>query len=438
MNAYQCLKEQLNDSFDIVERVIANKEKKAYIFFLSSLSDNQLMEALCEGLTRSLWMEKPFAIFPCAMEKCKDIQIAIDALFSGQSVVIMDDTYYLVETRSYPSRNSAEPMNEQSIRGAHDGFVENIIFNVGLIRRRIRDPRLRIEIKKIGSIGRRDIVYAYLEGSVNKTVLADFKRRLNQHERVDCINEHDFIALLYDKTMNPYPHVRYSERPDICSLHLLQGYMVVLVDNCPCGMILPTTFFELLSQMEEFTQTLFTANFTRILRLCAVLFSIYLLPLWCALLIDRNPTLLNLPMLDIHLYEFAFQVLFADIVIEWLRQALIHTPSLLSGIMSLIAVFVLGEMAIEQGAYTQEILIMIALVNIGNALTPGYELAMANKISRILLVILSLCAGQLGFLIGVLIHLYVLIHAGSTIPYLYPLLPFSFRECVRILKGGKR
>ena len=317
-------------------------------------------------------------------------------------------------------------------------FVENIILNVGLLRRRIRDPKLHIEIFKMGSISRRDIVYAYIEGNVNEAILTDFKQRLKKHEHTDCINEHDFVALLYDKTLNPYPHVRYSERPDICSVHLMQGYLVVLVDNCPCGIIMPTTYFELLSQMEEFTQTLFTANFTRIIRLSGVLFSIYLLPLWCALLIDKNPTMLNLPMLDIHLYTFAFQVLFADIVIEWLRQALIHTPSILSGIMSLIAVFVLGEMAIEQGAYTQEVLIMIALVNIGNALTPGYELSMAKKKSRMLLVIAALCAGQLGFLIGVLLHIYVLIHAGASIPYLYPLFPFSLKECVRILKSGKR
>ena len=438
MNLYEAFKSQLNTSFDIVERVITNQNQKAYLFFLSSLSDNQLLESLCEGLLESIWHQKSFALFPCAIEPTKDIKTALDALMSGQCVVLLDYNFYLVETRSYPSRNSAEPMNEQSIRGAHDGFVENIILNVGLLRRRIRDPKLHVEIFKMGSISRRDIVYAYIEGNVNEAILTDFKQRLKKHEHTDSINEHDFVALLYDKTLNPYPHVRYSERPDICSLHLMQGYLVVLVDNCPCGIIMPTTFFELLSQMEEFTQTLFTANFTRIIRLCGVLFSIYLLPLWCALLIDKNPTMLNLPMLDIHLYTFAFQVLFADIVIEWLRQALIHTPSILSGIMSLIAVFVLGEMAIEQGAYTQEVLIMIALVNVGNALTPGYELSMANKISRMLLVISALCAGQLGFLIGVLLHIYVLIHSGASIPYLYPLFPFSLKECVRILKSGKR
>ena len=437
MNRYQQIKEHLNESFDIIERVICNQHQQAYVFFLSSLSDNQLLERLCEGLTLSIWQNKNFAIFPCAMEECNSVTQAISALLSGQCIVLIDEVIYLVETRSYPSRSSAEPMNEQSIRGAHDGFVENIIFNVGLLRRRIRDPRLMIQIKKIGSLSRCDIVYAYLEGKVNPYILKDFEMRLASNEQVDCMNAHDFVALIYRKTLNPYPCVRYSERADLCALHLMQGYLIVMVDNSPYAIIMPTTLIEQMSQMEEFTQTLCTANFTRIIRYCGVLFSVYLLPLWCALLVDKNPTMLKLPMLEIQLYTFAFQVLFADVVIEWLRQALIHTPNLLSGIMSLIAVFVLGEMAIEQGAYTQEVLIMIALVNIGNALTPGYELSMANKISRILLVIVSLWAGQIGFLIGVLVHLYILLHAGLNIPYLYPLLPFSFHECLRILKGGK-
>ena len=437
MNRYQDIKSRLNDSFDIIERKISHQNQQAYVFFLSSLSDNQLLEHLCEGLTLSIWQNKHFAIFPCAIEICDDVTQAISALFSGQCIVLIENVIYLVETRSYPSRSNAEPINEQSIRGAHDGFVENIILNVGLLRRRIRDPRLMIQIKKIGSLSRCDVVYAYLEGKVKPSILQDFESRLAINEHIDCINAHDFVALMYCKTLNPYPCVRYSERPDICALHLMQGYLIVMLDNSPYAIIMPTTFIEQMSQMEEYTQTLCTANFTRCIRFLGVLFSLYLLPLWCALLIDRNPTMLKLPMLEIKLYTFAFQVLFADIVIEWLRQALIHTPNILSGIMSLIAVFVLGEMAIEQGAYTQEVLIMIALVNIGNALTPGYELSMANKITRILLVIASLFAGQIGFLIGVLLHIYILLHAGLNIPYLYPLLPFSFHECLRILKGGK-
>ena len=210
-----------------------------------------------------------------------------------------------------------------------------------------------------------------------------------------------------------------------------------MVDNSPTAMILPTTFFEQTKQIEEYTQTTMVAIFTRVLRLIGIAFSLYLLPLWIGLLIDRIPTMLKLPMLDIHPITFGFQVILADIVVEWIRQSLIHTPSILSSIMSFIAVFVLGDMAIELGAYTSEILIMVAVSNIGNLLTPSYELSLANKVFRIFIGTLALFFGCNGFCIGVFIHMLILLSTKTIkFPYLYPFIPFSYKECKRIFVGA--
>ena len=347
------------------------------------------------------------------------------------------DTYYCIETRQYPSRTTAEPSVEKSVRGSHDGFVENIILNVGLIRRRIRDPKLRIVINKEGVKTRTDIAYCYIEHLVDPDILQDFENRLLHLDEMEILSERNLCEALYGKTWNPYPHVRYSERPDICAIHLLQGYLVVLVDNAPTAMIIPTTFFEQTKQIEEYTQTTLIACFTRIIRLVGILFSIYLLPLWIVLIVERNPTMLNIPMMDINLFEFGFQIIFADIVVEWIRQSLIHTPSILSGIMGFIAVFIMGDTAIVLGAYTKEILVMIALCNIGNLLTPSYELSLANKVFRILIGGLALFFGLSGFCVGVLLHLILLLSTKTVkYPYLYPFIPFSFKECKKILFGA--
>lgn len=147
--------------------------------------------------------------------------------------------------------------------------------------------------------------------------------------------------------------------------------------------------------------------------------------------------MLNIPMMDINLFEFGFQIIFADIVVEWIRQSLIHTPSILSGIMGFIAVFIMGDTAIELGAYTKEILVMIALCNIGNLLTPSYELSLANKVFRILIGGLALFFGLSGFCVGVLLHLILLLSTKTVkYPYLYPFIPFSFKECKKILFGA--
>lgn len=434
----QEMKAQLASSFDVVYRSITIEGKHAYLIFLSSLSDPSLLSDLVEGFVITASNGLAITFYPGAVTTVYDRQEALVNMLSGQCLVLLEESeaYYCIETRSYPSRQNGEPSVEKSVRGAHDGFVENIIFNVGLIRRRIRDPQLCVKIAKKGSKTKTDIAYLYLEKLVDVDVLEDFEHRLRDMKECEIINERNLCEALYGKTWNPYPHVRYSERPDICAIHLLQGYVIVLCDNSPSAMILPTTFFEQTKQMEEYTQTTLVALFTRMLRLIGIAFSLYLLPLWIALVVDQNPTMLQLPMHDIRLYEFGFQIIFADVVVEWLRQSLIHTPTVLSGIMSFVAVFVLGDMAVELGAYTKEILIMIALCNIGNLLTPSYELSLANKLFRILIGLCALCFGTSGFCFAVLVHISILLSTKTIkYPYLYPFIPFSWKEFKRIWLG---
>lgn len=434
------LQKALANSFDVVYRHVSIQEKQCVLVFLSSLTDSALISNIVESIVITAKSEVALTFYPGSVEAKEDLHKAITSMLSGQCIVLVEGSKqaYCVETRRYPSRTTAEPSVEKSVRGAHDGFVENIILNVGLLRRRIRDPKLRVVLNKEGVKTRTDIAYVYIEHLVDPDILADFEHRLLTLDETEILSERNLCEELYGKTLNPYPHVRYSERPDICAIHLLQGYLIVLVDNSPSAMILPTTFFEQTKQIEEYTQTTLIATFTRVIRLIGIVFSLYLLPLWIALVVDHNPTMLQLPIMeDVHLLEFGFQVIFADIVVEWIRQSLIHTPSILSSIMSFIAVFVLGDMAVGFGVYTNEILIMIALVNIGNMLTPSYELSLANKAFRIMIGAFALCFGQFGFCLGVFIHVLVLLSTKTIkYPYLYPIIPFSYKELKKILFGA--
>ena len=425
----------LSPSFDIVYRHVTIQNTQAWLIFLSSLSDSELIASLVEGFVITAGNDLHITFYPGAVDKVTDLKKAITNMLSGQCLVLMDNSevYYCIETRHYPARSTAEPNVEKSVRGAHDGFVENVILNVGLIR----DPRLVVTMNKEGVKTRTDVAYLYIDGLVDVDVLHDFESRMHTLPEAEILSERNLVELLYGKTWNPYPHVRYCERPDICAIHLLQGYLIALVDNSPTGVILPTTFFEQTKQIEEYTQTTLVATFTRVLRLIGIVFSLYLLPLWIALVIDQNPTLLNIPIQHVNVYQFGFQVILADIIVEWIRQSLIHTPTILSSIMSFVAVFLLGDMAIELGAYTKEVLIMVALVNIGNLLTPSYELSLANKVFRIFIGFLALMFGISGFCVGVLLHIVILLSTKTIkFPYLYPLIPFSYKECGRILFGA--
>lgn len=432
---------QLSSSFDIVYRHIHIQDKEVWLIFLSSLTDSKLISSVVEGFVITAGNHLQTTFYPGAVDEVEKLDKAITQMLSGQCLVLLEDSdvYYCVETRYYPSRSTAEPNVEKSVRGAHDGFVENIILNVGLIRRRIRNPDLVVSMSKNQAKTRTDIVSLYIDGLLDQDIITDFEQRMKQLNESEILSERNLVEMLYGKTWNPYPHVRYCERPDICAIHILQGYMVILVDNSPTAIILPTTFFEQTKQIEEYTQTTIVAVFTRLLRFMGILFSLYLLPLWIGLVIDQNPTLLALPLHNVNVYEFGFQVIIADIIVEWIRQSLIHTPTILSSIMSFVAVFLLGDTAIQIGAYTEEVLIMVALVNIGNLLTPSYELSLANKIFRMIMECFALAFGVSGFCIGLFLHIIVLLSTKTIkYPYLYPIIPFSYKECKRILLGQSR
>lgn len=434
MNHFTSIQKRLKASFDVsFDEVILN-DKKAYLIFLTSLTSQTAISRLIQGLTASASMD-PFVIFNGSISVLKSEEEAIVQILSGQCILLFEEdlNYYSIETRSYPTRSIHAPENEKSIRGSGDAFVENIIFNVALIRRRIKDERLTIALHKEGNMTKTDLAIVYMKGIVNQEVVDDFYQRLKKNQKVEIYSDRNLIEALYGKTYNPYPHVRYSERPDICAIHLLQGYMIVLVDNVPAAMILPTTYFEQLQQVEEYTQTPIISFFTRIIRLLGIFISVYLMPFWIVVTVTQNPTMLNLPVMDIKPFEFGFQILFSEVVIEWIRQSLIHSPDMLTSIMGFLVVFVLGDFGIEMGAYTKEILIMVALTNLGNLLTPSYEIALANKLVRVSLSLLSLFWGMKGFAIGIMLHFLLLMNTKTIkYPYLYPLIPFSLKEMKRI------
>ena len=245
------LQRRLGTSFDLVYRSIQIQSVQAEMIFLSSLTDARLLAAITESFVVSAKDGLQVTLYPGAVEQVWDEEAAITSLLSGQCMVLLenDASWYCVEVRSYPSRPSAEPSVERSIRGSHDGFVENIILNVGMIRRRIRDTNLQFVLVRKGTHTSCDVVYCYISSLADPDVLADFETRIQKQDDTEIFSERNLCEALYGKTWNPYPHVRYTERPDICAIHLLKGYIVCLVDNNPGAMILPTTFIEQSTQV---------------------------------------------------------------------------------------------------------------------------------------------------------------------------------------------
>lgn len=428
---------QLKEAFDISKKELIISDSKYYICFINSLCDNDQIIELCKGLYQGKTLMDLFVFYAGSYTLCNTKQEAMDAILSGQCLLLYNDDMYLIETRSYPNQSSNEASNEQSIRGSHDSFVENIILNVGLLRRRIRDPKLRILLNKKGNRSKCDIAYIYIEDLVDHKILEDFKKRFHSMQDVEVLYERTVVDALYKKSINPYPCVRFCERPDICAIHLLQGYIVLLVDNSFTAIIIPTTFFEMTKQIEEYTQTSTIGLCIRLLRLLSIYISIYLLPFYLLVQTTQNPTILNIPLLDVENTSFLlFQVCTLEIIIEWIRLSFIHTPQSISGIMGFLFVFLLGESAIQINVYMEVILVLVVLCNVCNFVTPNYELSLANKMFRIFISILTILFKLYGYTLGVSIHFLTLLYTkNQSHGYLYPFVPFDFKEMKRLLLG---
>ena len=429
---------QATDCFDLTIRSVNVNDRQCLLVFVSGVTGTTSIEPIVESL---VFDKGNLAFFPATVTQAGSLEDALDKILQGQTLVILEGSAYafIVDTRSYPTRGPSEPTVEKSVRGARDGFIEHIMLDLGMVRRRIRDPKLVTKAYQKGSRTKTDIFVLYISDLIHPSILHDFQNRIDHlPANAEVTSERQLCELMYGQTWNPYPHVRYTERPDIAAIHLLQGSLIILVDNCPSAVILPTTFFEQTKQIEEYTQTPAISLVMRAIRLAGVFCSIYLLPLWMVLVMQQNPTRLNLPLPEIPgPITFGVQVLIADLLIEWIRLSLIHSPLMLSSLLGIVAVFVLGDAPIAYGAYTQEILIMTAIVNIGNFVTAGYELSMANKIVRLALIVMVVIGGYRGFLIGILIHLILLLQTQvGPFPYLYPLIPFNGKEFKRLFLGN--
>lgn len=360
-------------------------------------------------------------------------------ILSGRvGFVTVDGFAYLAEFRNYPGRNPEEPDNEKVIRGSRDGFSENIIINAALIRRRIRSPELRMNLQQVTNIGKTDVAVVYMNDLVNEEHLNFVKKRFSEIE-------HDGLTMadksleewLFKQKYHPLPFVRYSERPDIVAAHLLEGHIAIVVDTSPSVMLLPTTAFQLLMHAEEYRQAPLIGTVMRLLRYVAVLMSLLLIPLWYlfATQVELLPEALKFigveEKSEVPLY---LQLLVADVGIEFLRMAAIHTPTPLSTAMGLIAGVLIGQIAIDVGLFSGEAVLYTAIVALFSFAIPNYELGVSVKIFRHLLLAMTALFGLNGLFIGAFLLLtYIASLKPMNIPYLWPLMPFFPKAFIRVL-----
>lgn len=435
-----------NVSFDLVMQDVYIQELPALLVYVSGLVDNANLANMLVHLQHNHHddIEDEEAYF-YAHFNFQSITPSVSTekfllfVLSGQVGIITKSGFaYTTEFRSYPGRNPEEPDNERVIRGSRDGFAENIIINASLIRRRIRSPQLRFELQQISTMGKTDVAVCYMNDLVNQEHLEWIKKRFEQiHHDGLTMADKSLEEWIFKQKYNPVPFVRYSERPDIVAAHLLEGHIAIVVDTSPSVMLMPVSLFHLLMHAEEYRQAPLIGTVMRGLRYMAAFLSLFLLPFWY--LMATNTEILPDKIDFIGVSEEShiplyLQLVLADIGIEFLRIAAIHTPSPLSTAMGLIAGIMIGDIAINVGLFTGEAILYTAITALLTFAIPHYELSISMKVFRQLLLAATAIFAANGFFLGSLaIFLYLYALRPMQIPYLWPLVPFFPKAFARVM-----
>lgn len=440
-------------SFDLIKRKIGVGQDELTLYYIDGFIKDGVMLRLMQHfislkkLPEGVEAAEMFAntqVPYVEVETTGDMERMVLMVMSGGAVILgstFGDTAILVDARTYPARETAEPENDRVMQGARDGFVETLIFNTALIRRRIRDPRLTMEYVNLGGSSCTDVVVCYLDGVADPTYLKRLTKRLREiHPKSLTMGFQSLAEMLIPrKWYNPFPKVRVTERPDTAAAQLVEGSVLVLCDTAPQVMVLPTSIFDFLQETDDFYFPPVTGTYLRLLRLVIFSLSFVVSPTWylfimhpewlpegAKFIIPTEPGAMPI-LLQLFLVEFA---------IDGLKLASMNTPNLLSHSLSVIGGLILGDFAVTVGWLSPDVIFYMAIVAIAGFSQQSHELSYAVKFFRLTCLALTAIFGLWGYVVGVvLLPIFILLNStlGGGRRYLSPLIPFRPRAFCRLL-----
>lgn len=414
----------LKESFDIIQRDMVIGGKSSAFYFIDGFTKDEPMLKIMDSFFGVKEKDMPKNAIEFT-ESClpyvevdilADMDSVIKNLLSGVTCLFIDgfEECIAIDCRTYPARGVEEPGMDKALRGSRDGFVETIVFNTALIRRRIRDRHLTMEMHEMGSSSRTDIAVCYMSDRVDEKVLEVIKKRLSEVRDEDIkMSQQSLAEALYRrKWFNPFPKYKFTERPDTAAVCLMEGKVVLLVDNSPTALILPTSIFDMIEEANDYYFPPITAYYLKTTRIIIAFLTVFMVPLFLLMLQnpDMVPSDLKFILIDdeIHISPIC-QILILELALDGLRLAALNTPSMLSTPLSVIAGIVMGEFSVKSGWFNAEIMLYLAFVSVANYSQPNYELGYALKFMRLILLVLTAAFNKIGFITGCLFVLYCIV-----------------------------
>ena len=447
---------RINESFDLICKDTVIGGKDACFFFVDGFTKDEVMQKLLSGFYTIQPQDLPKTAEDFSTKQLPyievdivdDVKQTITSILSGMTALFIDGytAAICMDVRTYPARSVDQPEKEKVLRGSKDGFVETVVFNTALIRRRIRDPKLTMEMLSVGTISHTDVVLCYMDDIVDRALLDHVRSKLLTLDTKSLsMNQTSLAERLYDrKWFNPFPKYKYTERPDTSAASILEGNLVILVDTSPSAIILPTSLFGIMEEADDFYLPPITGTYLRLARFFISIITFFITP--TILLLTMYPEWIPEWLTFIKLQEYTyvplmFQFLILEVAIDGLKLAAINTPSMLSTPLSIIAGLALGEYAVSSGWFNAEAMLYMAFVALANYTQPSYELGYALKFFRIITVLLTGFFGLWGLILGT-VFLFIALLSNRTLDgrrrYLYPLIPFHWQTLKRQLLRLRR
>ena len=438
------IEERFKDCPDIIRRKVSLKDYRRGLFiYVEELIDkdlvqrdfiNTILNMEYENMIREETLQNlPVAIltFP------NDADVMVSNILAGNAVFIGEDIEYILscDLKKLDKRSIEEPETEKNVRGSHEGFIEVLKTNMGILRRRIKNSNLKFKTFKLGTTTNQMVVIAYIEDIANPSLLEILS------EKIGSINFDGFLSIgaieqfITDHPNSPFPQYQATERPDKVAASLLEGKLVVMLDSTPVSLIVPVNFFGFFQAPDDYSTNWMFGTFLRILRLANGLTAIFLPAIYIAILSFHYyavPLNLLIPLAESRArvpFPPIVEALIMELTLETLREASIRLPTYIGTSIGVVGGLIIGQAAVEAGIVSNLMVIVVAVTAIASFVIPNYDMGLAIRLIRFFVMIAASIFGIIGIIVASSLitgHLVTLESLGQ--PYFQPLIPFKFKD----------
>ena len=442
----QKVKKIYGNSPDVNSRIINIKGKNVGIIFLESSSqastvsdfiikgtlytkeNKNIFQNIFEALKNNLFNSQLFII--------NDFNEFPYYLSSGFTIITVDDSdkAIVMETRAQLDRGVTESSSEPILRGSKDSFTESHSKNLGLIRKRIKDPNLWFNELKLGRRTKTRISIAYINGIADPQKFKKIKERLNKID-IDGVLDSGNIRDYLIKQKSIFPQIHSTERPDVVSQALLEGKIVIFVENCPFTLILPTVFIDYLHTSEDEYQKAENITFTRVLRVIALIITVFTPAIYIAITTYDQNTIPDKLLISLAIqregvpFPTTFEIILLTAIFEILRESDIRSPNSMSAAMSIVGALVLGQAAVDAGIVSPITVIVVAFTSICSLIFTDIDFMNGIRAWRFIFILAASFLGIIGILSFAIIWLIKLASLENlNTSFLAPFAPFYKEE----------